>query len=163
MKLIHDNSVVRDCGMVLNKASPWLNATADFLCSCSYCRKGCGEVKCPHCIEKHDFVEYASKPASCLELVDGLFYLKNDHIYYYQVQQQLFTTKSNYCDFVVCAFDEKNQPVFVHQRIVPYQAHWDWVTPKLETIWRVCILSEILGTWYTRKIDLSSFAEKKNW
>ena len=123
MKLIHDNFVVKDCGMVINKASPWLHEIADFLCSCSCCGEGCGEVKCPYCIEKHDFVEYASKPASCLELVDGVFYLKNDHMYYYQVQQQFFTTKSNYCDFVVCAFDEKNQPVLVHQRIVPDQAH----------------------------------------
>ena len=82
-------------------------------------------------------------------------------MYYYQVQQQLFTTKSNYCDFVVCAFDEKNQPVFVHQRIVPDQAHWDRVAPKLETFLRVCILPEILGRWYTRKIDLSSFTEKR--
>ena len=76
-------------------------------------------------------------------------------------KQQLFTTKSNYCDFVVCAFDEKNQPMFMHQRIVPDQAHWDRVAPKLETFWRVCILPEILGRWYTRKIDLSSFAEKR--
>ena len=42
--------------------------------------------------------------------VDGLFYLKNGHMYHYQVQQQLFTTKSNYCDFVVCAFDERALP-----------------------------------------------------
>ena len=82
-------------------------------------------------------------------------------MYDYQVQQQLFTTKSNYCDFVVCAFDEKNQQVFVHQRIVPDPAHWDRVAPKLETLWRVCILHEILGRWYTRKIDLSSFSEKR--
>ena len=61
----------------------------------------------------------------------------------------------------LCAFDEKNQPVFVHQRIVPDQAHWDMVAPKLETFWKVCILPEILGRWYTRKIDLSSFAEKE--
>ena len=132
MKLIHDNFVVKDCGMVINKASPWFDATADYLCSCSCCGEGCGDVKCPYCTEQDDFVEYASKPASSLELVDGLFYLKNDRMYYCQVQQQLFTTKSNYCNFVVCAFDEKNQSVFVHQRIVPNQAHWDRVAPSLK-------------------------------
>ena len=38
----------------------WLHETADFLCSCSCCGEGWGEVK---------FVEYAFKHASCLELV----------------------------------------------------------------------------------------------
>ena len=52
---------------------------------------------------------------------------------------------TTYIHTYVCAFDEKNQPVFVHQRIVPDQAHWDRVAPKLETFWRVCILPEILG------------------
>ena len=48
----------------------------------------------------------------------------------------------------------------MHHRIVPDQAHWDRVTPKLETSWKVCIL-EISGRWYTKKIDLSNFAGKK--
>ena len=47
----------------------------------------------------------------------------------------------------------KNTHLFV-QRIYPDVQHWNSVLPKLETFWRICILPEILGRWYTRRCTI---------
>ena len=57
----------------------------------SCCGLGCGEVKCPLCIDRCDFDSYVLKKNSCLEKVTGKFQLKRSHNYFFQVQQQLFT------------------------------------------------------------------------
>ena len=44
----------------------------------------------------------------------------------------------------------RQKTVFV-QRIYPDVEHWNFVLPKLETFWRICILPEILGRWYTQR------------
>jgi len=116
---------------------------------------GCGEVKCPYSIENCDFESYVKKKTACLEKLDnGVFQLKRHHNYYYQVQQQLFTTERRHCDFVVCAFDISVKAVIMQERIYPNNKHWEVVLPKLEAFWRICILPEIIGRWYTRKCVL---------
>ena len=118
MKKVLTNFKVIPCGLMVNEDRPWLHATPDFLCSCD-CHGdgcGCGEVKCPYCIENCDFDNYILKKSSCLHKDNGGSYsLKPIHQYYYQVQQQLFTTKRSYCDFVVCSFGENGQTNFVAQ------------------------------------------------
>ena len=42
------------------------------------------------------------------------------------------------------------------QRLSPDNEHWEMQIPKLDTFWRICVLPEILGRWYTRKTDLKS-------
>ncbi|XP_068743620.1 uncharacterized protein [Montipora capricornis] len=152
MKEKHKNFKIVKCGMFINKEYPWLHATPDFLCSCDCCGEGCGEVKCPFCIDNCDFESYVSKSSSCLRKDSaGNFWLKKEHEYFYQTQQQLFTVERKYCDFVVCAFDECGATKFFHQRILPDEQHWNSVLPKLTKFWRTCILPEVLGKWYTRK------------
>ena len=87
MRESHKNFKISKCGLLINKEFPFLHATCDFLCSCDCCGLGCGEVKCPFCIEGCDFENYITKSASCLEKVDDVLQLKRDHTYYYQVQQ----------------------------------------------------------------------------
>ena len=137
--------------MFINKVYPWLHATPAFLSSCDCHGEGCGEIKCPYCIEDCSFEQYVKKPSSCLEKKGNCFHLKENHLYYYQVQQQIFTTKRSYCDFVVYALNQ-NGSCFVHDRIYPNQGHWDIVVPKISKFWPVGILPEILGRWYTRVI-----------
>ena len=67
MQKQHKNFKVEKCGMFINKNYPWLHATQDFLCSCDCCGMGCGEVKCPFCIENCDFEQYVQKRSSCLK------------------------------------------------------------------------------------------------
>ena len=80
--------------------------------------------------------------------------LKTNHQYYFQVQQQLFTNKRLYCDFIVCGFGHTREATLVMQRHFPDEAHWATVLPKLTSFWRTCILPEVLGRWYTRKHDM---------
>ena len=126
---------------------------------CSCCGDGCGEVKCPHGIENGDFDTYTLKKTSCLEKVNSKFRMKRNHQFYFQVQQQLNITKLKYCDFVVFAFNANNQPVFYHERIYPDCALWQSVQPKLTKFWRICILPEVLGRWYTRKCHMPSLMQ----
>ena len=154
MKNDHVDFKITTCGILINQEHPFIHATPDFLTSCACCGLGCGEVKCPFCIEQCDFDSYVLKKSSCLEKVDGMFRLKRSHNYFFQVQQQLFTaTQRKYCDFIVYAFDSC-QAVLVKERIYPEPHHWQVVLPKLTTFWRTCILPEILGRWYSRKCTL---------
>ena len=155
MKQKHVNFKVVKCGLIINKKYPWIHASPDFLCSCDCCGEGCGEVKCPLCVENCDFEGYILKPSSCLEKDStGSFKLKEAHQYYYQCQQQIFTSKKWYCDFVVCAFDHDGRAELVQQRIFPDTDHWTEVVPKLTNFWRTCVLPEVLGRWYTRRHDV---------
>ena len=146
----HKDFKVTKCGGFIDQTQPWLHATPDFLCTCSCCGDGCGEVKCPYSIQNWDFESYLLKKSSCLEKVDSMFKLKRNHDYFYQVQQQLSITGSKYCDFVVYAFNN-NKPIFFMERILPDPNHWETVVPKLTKVWRTCVLPELLVRWYTRK------------
>eukprot|EP00112_Aurelia_sp_Birch-Aquarium-sp1_P007230 Seg1787.7 transcript_id=Seg1787.7/GoldUCD/mRNA.D3Y31 product="hypothetical protein" protein_id=Seg1787.7/GoldUCD/D3Y31 len=155
MKKKHVNYKAIRCGMFINKHSPFIHATPNFLSSCDCCRIGCGEVKCPYCIDGIDIDGYSEKPISCLVRdLDGKVILKRNHQYFYQVQQQMFTTELPFYDFVVFGLAAP-QYVFLHERIAPDQDHCDRVLPRLSQFWQYCVLPEILGRWYTRKCYLS--------
>lgn len=151
---LHTNVRVTRCGVIVNEQHPFMHATPDFLVSCDCCGDGCGEVKCPISIKGCNFSEYTTKKSACLENKNGKYTLKRQHNYYYQVQQQLHTTKRQYCDFVVYCCDAAGDIEIVIDRIFPDHAHWDSVLPKIRVFWRSCILPEILGRWYTRKCHL---------
>ena len=108
MSANHKDFALEKCGVFIDKENPWMHATPDFLCSCSCCGKGCGEVKCPYSIDDCDFESYIAKKSACLEKVDGKIRLKRNHQYYYQVQQQLRITGRQFCDFVACVFNNNN-------------------------------------------------------
>ena len=124
MAMKHRNFKVTKCGLLVNAELPFLHATCDFYCSCDCCGQGCGEVKCPYCLEGFNFESYVTKKVPCLEKDNnGVYVLKRSHAYYYQVQQQLFTIKISYNDFVVCGF-EHDSAHFIHERIYPDEIHW---------------------------------------
>lgn len=78
---------------------PFLHAAPDFLSKCDCCGQGCGEVKCPYCIDGIDFDSYVQKKSFCLEKNGFVFSLKRDHDYYFQAQQKLHTTGRDYLNF----------------------------------------------------------------
>ncbi len=57
----HDDFKVTKCGLLVNADMPFLHATCDFYCYCDCCGLGCGEVKCPYCLEGFDFGNYVTK------------------------------------------------------------------------------------------------------
>lgn len=155
MKSTHKNFELKRCGLFINKKHPFLHATPDFLMSCDCCGLGCGEVKCPLTLHDGDFKKYAASKHSCIEENDGKFTLKRNHNYFHQVQQQLFTLPERACcDFVVCGVDTEGNAHLLIERIMPDTQHMDRVLPKLEAFWRICILPEILGRWYTRRLSV---------
>ena len=153
MEQKHINFKVARCGTYIDPELPFLHATPDFLCHCDCCGFGCGEVKCPYCIEGLDFDNYCQKKSSCLQSYGEKFILKRNHPYYSQVQQQLHIAKKAYCDFVVFAISKAGSK-FMQERIYPDTEHWASQVSKLSLFWRICVLPEILGRWYTRKMDL---------
>ena len=154
----HLNYQTMKCGMFVHQDFPWLHGTPGFLSVCDCCGESCGEVKCPFCLDGVHFESYATKPNSCLETVDGEMCLKLKHPYYYQVQQQLFTTNKGFCDFVLRGFTD-TEAAFIQKRIVPDECDWNHVLPKLSQFWRYCLLPEILGRWYTRRSRLLKAVE----
>lgn len=156
MKSTHKNfELNKRCGLFVNKEHPFLHATPDFMMPCDCCCLGCGEVKCPITLQNGDFNKYAMDKQSCLEKKDDNFFLRKNHNYFYQVQQQLFTLPERaYCDFVVCGVENEGNAHLLIERILPDTQHWNRVLPKLEAFWRICILPEILGRWYTRRPTL---------
>ena len=141
----HVTFKVKKSGLIINEKYPWIHASPDFLCLCDCCGEGCGEVKCPLCVENCDFEGYILKPSSCLKKdSNGSFKLtcKETHQYCYQCQQQIFTSQKLYCDFVVCASNYDGRTELVQQRIFPNADHWTEVAPKLTNFWRTIILFE---------------------
>ena len=55
-----------------------------------------------------------------------------------------------YCDFVVYSIDSEGNSHIVCDRIYPGLLHSKTVMQKLEVFWKICILPEVLGRWYTR-------------
>ena len=154
MRKTHANFVITKCATIINKKCQFLHATPDFLCECDCCGQGCGEVKCPYCIDGADFDSYVQKKSSCLQKNESCFQLKRDHDYYCQAQQQIHTSWRGYLDFIVFASDGQTSKFFL-ERLASDMKHWETQFPKLETFWRICI-SEILGRRYTRKMDLKA-------
>ena len=73
MAMTRTDFKISKCGLVINQEYPWFHATPDFLVSCSCCGLGCGEIKCPFCIDKCDFDSYVLKRTSCWERFVGNF------------------------------------------------------------------------------------------
>ena len=63
--------------------------------------EGVLEVKCPYSERNSTISEVASKNSFCLKISNGVFLLKQDHVYWHQVQGQLFLTNREICYFVV--------------------------------------------------------------
>ena len=142
MRKTHANFVITKCATIINKKCQFLHATPDFLCECDCCGQGCGEVKCPYCIDGVDFDSYVQKKSSCLQKNESCFQLKRDHDYYCQAQQQIHTSWRGYLDFIVFASDGQTSKFFL-ERLAPDMKHWETQIPKLEEMEGYLIIFEV--------------------
>uniref|UniRef100_A0AAZ1XLR1 YqaJ viral recombinase domain-containing protein n=1 Tax=Oreochromis aureus TaxID=47969 RepID=A0AAZ1XLR1_OREAU len=85
-KVQHRELKVDKCGFIINPAFPEL---------------GCVEIKCPYKHRNNNLLQACEDDRFCLGLKDGRVELKKTHIYYKQVQTQIYVTKSHFCDIVV--------------------------------------------------------------
>ena len=98
------NSVnAASCGFVVSQTSPWLGASPDFLIidPTESTTVGLGEIKCPYSKRDETIDEACEDKTFFLSKVDGKFFLKRNHNYYYQVQGSLGILQLKWSDFIV--------------------------------------------------------------
>ena len=143
----HQNFSVRSCGLFIHPSYPYLGASPDGVISCTCC-DGVAilEVKCPYSCRDKSFAEACSDSNSCLEMqLDGAMRLKTTHSYFYQVQAQI-----KLCDVVFCDFVMWNEKQLFVQRITPDNNFIQSAFDKATEFFKVGILPELLGNWYSR-------------
>ena len=87
----------------------------------------------------------------CLTKQGDLPHLSRSHEYYYQIQTQTFVCDVQYCDFCVFTFNDTDngESTFHIERIQRDEAFWEECVLKSEDFFVTCLLSEVLGHWYT--------------
>ena len=90
MKASHKGFVCKDSGLVVSTTHPFIGASPDGSVHCECCGSGVLEIKCPYCIR-------SDEPSSAPYLVDGK--LDESHMYFYQVQTQLYVCSASLCRF----------------------------------------------------------------
>ena len=155
-KLKHSELSVTDSGLVINPKWPHIGASPDGIISCSCHGIGVLEIKCPYCQRGTDIQRASDDRSFCLKKVDGKLFLDPNHAYYYQVQCQLHVCDVSYADFCVCTFamDEDTNSCLemgMHiERILKNPNTWNECIAASEQFFKICLLPELLGNWYTR-------------
>ena len=118
---------VRSSGLVVNVDKPWLSATPDGVLSTSD-NTFLVEIKCPYTARDLTIAEAVVQLKSfCLEERDGVFKLKRNHTYFYQIQAQMYVSNIDACIFIVWTQRE------MFKEIIELDAQFmNLVVPKLE-------------------------------
>lgn len=143
----HTGFNVKQCGLFLDEDHPYLGASPDALVECTCCGLGVVEVKCPWCARDAESLdELAGSSNFCLiKLPDGSLQLSKSHQYYHQCQLQMHVTHRTYCDFIVWHTEGLHV-----ERLSIDQQLLQQVLPKAKQFFRMCILPELAGKWFTR-------------
>jgi len=154
---LHDNLQVLDSGLVLNPEWPFIGASPDGVIQCSCCGRRVLEIKCPYCHRDTSiFTAARDDPKFCLKETNGILTLDTTHLYYYQVQTQLFVCGVQYSDFCVCTFASEGEENVYIERIKKKFTFWNECVPKAARFFRTYLLPEMLGNWYTRPTEFTS-------
>ena len=160
----HCTFEVNESGLFLNPKWPYLGASPDGIVTCCCCTQGVVEIKCPFCHRNDAVAESSHDVQFCLKKSsNGCQYLDHAHAYYYQVQTQMFVCEADYCDFVVCTFPGDQLEPDIHiERIFPDEQFWSECIEKASHFFKICILPELLGRWYSRPCICLEENEKQN-
>jgi len=152
----HCNLQIADSGLVINTNWPFIGASPDGIVSCDCHGKGVVEIKCPYCHKGSSVVAAAQEdPKFCLKEIDGRLCLDTTHSYYYQVQTQLFVCNVEYSDFVVCTFASDHEDSIHMERLNRNNEFWQDCLDKARLFFKICLLPELLGSWYTRPTEFT--------
>lgn len=95
----HADFKISECGLFVQKETPYLAASPDAVVACSCCGEGLLEIKCPF---KHRNVSPQDAASSDSKFcLDKKLRLKVNHNYFYQVQGQILVTKKKFCDLII--------------------------------------------------------------
>jgi hypothetical protein len=140
----HFEFMMEKSGLVVNPEIPFMAASPDSVVTCDCCGRGVVEVKCPYSHRKATLEEAMQDKNFCLEMGPLGFALKQNHQYYAQVQCQIFCTKSDFCDFVVCL--EKHLAIV---RVLPNEEWWGGKKEKAEKFFYRVVLPELVAKYFT--------------
>jgi hypothetical protein len=83
-------------GFFIHEELNFLGATPDAIAVCDCCPRRAVEVKCPYSVAQE------GKSLWTLDYVDNVsLQLKENHIYFYQIQLQMLCAGVEFCDFIV--------------------------------------------------------------
>ena len=94
----HIGLTTSDSGFVVHSEKCWLGASPDAWVTDPSVQdiKGIAEFKCPYREAKMSLVEACQGSEFCCVMVNDKLHMKESHVYYHQVQLQLYVT-SDYC------------------------------------------------------------------
>lgn len=143
----HTNLKVEQCGFIINPLFPEVGASPDGLIHCTCCGKGCLEIKCTFKHRNNSILQACADDSTfCLQVTDGKLHLKQTHMYYSQVQTQIFVTGSQFCDFVV--WTEKDCVVV---RVLPDADYWTTLLKRAQEFFHKVSLPELVSCYYTQQ------------
>ncbi|XP_052246982.1 uncharacterized protein LOC127855443 [Dreissena polymorpha] len=131
MNTVHKGLKVTECGLLVNQRYPHLGSSPDGLVYCPHCEESHGlvEIKCPASMKWRMITpeECCNDKDFFCSLVDGKVVLKQNHLYYYQVQGQMAVSGRRWCDFVVwtCAGLSVERITFNNKLWMQMQARLD--------------------------------------
>ena len=138
----HVHLQVEKCGLIVNADFPYMGSSPDGLVSCSCCgqKSGCLEIKCSFKHRQSSMFEACKDRDFCLFSRDRKYFLKTTHPYYSQVQCQIFTLSTDYCDFAVWT-----EVDFTTIRIEPDHEFWASCQLKAEEFAKKVVLRELVA------------------
>ena len=145
----HKDLTIESAGFKISAQYPFVGATSDGYVNCTCCGSGIIEIKCPYNAKDMNVNDAAGNIDNfCISKDNNeKMELKRDHMYYYQVQMQLFVTSKKYCDFIVWTEKSADRPYV--ERIVPDPVFVQEALAKAEIFFKKCIIPELLSKVYT--------------
>jgi len=140
--------MVIQCGLILNPEFPFIGATPDGLVFCKCCEGCVLEIKCTFSCRPKTFSEAVLDNSSFFLADDGSsLALKEDHMYYYQVQLQMKLCHMRYCDFVAWREDGE----LFHKTVELDSDFINSAICDIEPFIKSAILSELVGKWFSKQ------------
>ncbi len=147
MKSKHKSFSIQESGLYIHPQFSHLGATPDGIISCQCCGEGVLEIKCPYC-SRDDLLTDATSVRKdfCLQLTeDGDLRLSKTHMYYYQVQTQVYV---DFPDLIVWTQND------VHiERLLPDDDFWRGISKKASDLFNCAIMPELVAKYYSRKVS----------
>ncbi|CAI6371024.1 unnamed protein product [Macrosiphum euphorbiae] len=147
------NCKIQKCGLFIDKFIPYLAATPDGLIGSN----SIAEIKCPYSVKDSDTLEQAlqEKKLPYICEINGVYQLKKDNLYYFQIQGQMHITERHKCYFFIYT------PEWTHLEIIHYDNVF-WSTTmkkKLKLFYEECLLREIIDPQYSKRLLKSDIYE----
>lgn len=149
----HENLVVLPSGFVICKKYPFIGAMPDGTATCDCCGEVNVVIKCLDCRNDFPLVEDMQDENFCLEKYGNHFQLKKSHMYYYQIQSQLYVCDKEFSDVIVLTKADYHV-----ERIELDVDMAEDIMTKSKQFFSQVILPELVGKLYTRPSTVSLLA-----